>query len=69
MLFRKDIDPCCAYCRRGDVIDEESVICRKKGVVPIGGRCAAFRYDPMKRFPPRPIKLDTGRLKEDDFRL
>ena len=69
MLFRKDIDPCCAYCKKGEVISEEEVVCRRKGIVPIGGRCAAFRYDPMKRCPPRPVKLDTGDLSEEDFRL
>ena len=69
MLFRKDMDPCCAYCKKGEAISETEVICRKRGVVPIGGHCAAFRYDPMKRCPPRPVKLDTGNLKEEDFRL
>ena len=39
MLFRRDIDPCCAYCKKGEVISEEEVICRKKGIVPIGGHC------------------------------
>ena len=41
MLFRKDMDPRCAY----------------------------FKYDPLKRVPPRPAALETERLKEEDFSL
>ena len=32
-------------------------------------RCSAFKYDPLKRVPPRPAKLDAARLTEDDFKL
>ena len=69
MLFRKDIDPRCAYCARGSRINEEQVACVKRGVVPASDRCGAFKYDPLKRVPPRPAKLDASRLSDDDFKL
>ena len=53
MLFRKNIDPRCAYCAKGSRINDEQVVC----------------YDPLKRVPPRPMKLDATRLTEDDFKL
>ena len=69
MLFRKDIEPRCAYCRKGNRISEEEVICLRRGIVPPEGSCRAFRYDPLKREPPRPLKLPTGRLSQKDFEL
>lgn len=69
MLFRKDMDPRCAYCRRGSQINEREVACLKKGVVPVEYHCRAFRYDPLKRVPPRPVSLDTKKLREEDFAL
>ena len=69
MLFRKNIDPSCAYCTRGNRISETQVACVKRGVVDAADRCSAFQYDPLKRVPPRPIKLDTEELKQEDFEL
>ena len=69
MLFRKNIDPRCAYCRRGVQISEREVACVKRGIMPVEGSCRRFRYDPLKRVPPRPAPLETARLKESDFSL
>lgn len=69
MLFRKNIDPRCAYCRRGAQISEREVACVKRGIMPVEGSCRRFRYDPLKRVPPRPAPLETARLKESDFSL
>lgn len=68
-LFRKNIDPRCAYCRRGQQINDREVACVKRGVVPMEDHCGAFRYDPLKRVPPRPASLDTDRLKSEDFSI
>lgn len=68
-LFRKDIDPRCAYCQRGQQLNETDVMCVKRGVVPAEHHCRGFRYDPLKRVPPRPASLDMGKLKEEDFSL
>lgn len=68
-LFRKDIEPRCAYCDKGSQISETEVACVKRGIVPAEHSCSAFRYDPLKRVPPRPVKLDNRKLKEEDFSL
>ena len=69
MLFAKKIEPRCAYCQRGTALNEEQVICLKKGVVSAGGHCRAFRYDPLKRVPPKPAVLELGKLRDEDFVL
>ena len=68
-LFRKDIEPRCAYCDKGSQINEREVICVKRGVVPVESHCSRFRYDPLKRTPPRPVSLDTNHLSEKDFSI
>ncbi len=62
MLFRKKIEPRCSYCARGGRANDHEVICAKKGIVPAESHCGAFRYDPLKRVPPRPAKLETEEL-------
>ena len=60
MLFRKDIDPRCAYCARGSRISDDKVACVKRGIVAPEFHC---------RVPPRPVKLDTDKLKSEDFEI
>ncbi|HPE16743.1 MAG TPA: hypothetical protein PK597_07300 [Oscillospiraceae bacterium] len=69
MLFRKGIEPRCAYCAKGKRLDEERVLCLRAGVVEAGFHCGAFRYDPLKRTPPRPAVLDTAKYRDEDFVL
>ncbi len=69
MLFQKKIDPRCAYCRRGAPLADGTVMCPKKGIVSAAGSCGAFRYDPMKRVPPKPVRPDFSRLEGEDFSL
>ena len=69
MLFRKNIDPRCAYCQRGQLINEREVACVKKGIVNMEDPCRAFKSDPLKRVPPRPAALNTSKLSEADFSL
>ena len=69
MLFQKRIEPRCAYCARGTQLDEKSMLCPKRGVVPLSGSCRAFRYDPLRRVPPAPVLPDFSRLKDEDFQL
>lgn len=68
-LFRKNIDPRCAYCKRGSQINEREVACVKHGIVPVEYHCRSFGYDPLKRVPPRPAVLNTDQLKPEDFSL
>ena len=69
MLFRKDMEPRCADCARGARIDEGHVACIKRGVVADTDKCPAFRYDPLRRTPPRPAELNTAKLSPEDFQV
>ncbi len=69
MLFQKNIEPRCSYCAKGALLEEGQILCAKRGVVAPGDRCPSFRYDPLKRVPPKPARLDTSRLSDEDFRL
>ena len=68
MLFRKDIDPRCAYCARGSRIGEDKVACVKRGIVAPEYHCAAFIYDPLRRVPPKPAVI-RGSFTDEDFLL
>ena len=67
MLFRKDIEPRCAYCFRGSRISETEVICVRHGIMAEEDCCGAFRYDPFKRVPPRPVSLEVEKHRPEDF--
>lgn len=65
MIFRKNLEPACIYCRRSEPLSDENVICRRRGIVPHYGSCRKFAYDPCKRHPERVRKLrvpDTAGL-------
>ncbi len=68
-LFRKKIEPRCAYCERGRDLGNGTVACVRKGVVDEAFHCRRFRYDPLKRTPPRPATLQGDRLSAEDFAL
>ena len=68
-LFQTSIEPRCAYCARGRELDPGQVVCSKKGVMSAGSHCGSFKYDPLKRVPPRPVKLSNLGLREEDFKL
>lgn len=67
-LFRAGIEPHCAYCQRAVPLDDENMMCRRRGVVPCGGSCRSFRYDPFRRVPPKPAVL-RGSFTDADFTL
>lgn len=68
-LFRKDMEKRCAYCAFGSAINESEVACARKGVMDAASHCRAFRYDPLKRVPPRPAALKTEQYTAEDFKL
>ncbi|MCI8303117.1 MAG: hypothetical protein HFF52_00645 [Lawsonibacter sp.] len=68
-LFQTSIEPRCTYCARGRELDQDQVVCPRKGVMSAGSHCGAFRYDPLKRVPPRPAKLVLSNLSDEDFKL
>ena len=69
MLCRRKVQRSCQYCVHGARIDSEQVVCSKKGLVSFSGGCRRFRYDPLKRIPPRPKALDFSRFDQEDFSL
>lgn len=69
MLFRKDIEPRCIYCCHSSPAEAGMVICRKKGIRPEAGKCRKFKYDPLKRVPPRPKNPDFLKFDDRDFSL
>ena len=49
-----DIAKKCEFCEfASKTLDEEKMICKKKGIVHADYACRAFRYDLMKRMPKR----------------
>jgi len=69
MLFRKRIPRSCSYCRRGTQLNKDEILCTKKGLVGLDGKCWRFRYDPCKRIPPKPKALDFSKYDQNDFTL
>ena len=69
MLFRKKIERACAYCAHGTNLDEQAVLCAKKGIRLEGKPCRKFQYDPLKRTPTRVKALDFSKYDQDDFSL
>lgn len=69
MLFRKDIEKHCAWCRHGSAAEEGFVVCLKHGIKRESDACRSFSYDPLKRVPPRPKQVDFTALKDEDFTL
>ncbi|MDR1736756.1 MAG: hypothetical protein LBR85_07830 [Oscillospiraceae bacterium] len=64
-IFRRKIEPRCAYCARGLALDGSSVICKRHGAVSSNGKCGAFVYDPLKRVPPPQVSLGRNYTDED----
>lgn len=69
MLFRKKIEKSCSYCQYGTMLEDDLVLCTKKGVVSVSGKCRKFRYDPIKRIPVKPKALNFQKYDSDDFSL
>lgn len=69
MLFRKKIEKSCNYCKYGTKLDDLSILCTKRGIVDIGGRCRKFSYDPCKRVPMKTKAPDFEKYANEDYSL
>lgn len=69
MLFRKKIARSCEHCRYGTKIDDEQILCVKRGVMPTDGKCRKFTYDPCKRIPHKAKALDFQKYYNEDYSL
>lgn len=67
-LFMKKIDPRCVYCALSKPLNTKEVACVKQGVVGAYDHCRSFKYDALKRIPPKPAKLGRD-YKDGDFSL
>ena len=69
MLFRKKMEKCCQYCAHSTQLDDESVLCAKKGVKDRYSKCRKFCYDPCKRIPSKPKAMDFSKYETYDYSL
>ena len=69
MLFRKKIQKSCSYCTHGVMIDDNQILCPKKGVVSPEQKCRKFEYAPCKRIPLKPKTPNFEKYTEDHFSL
>lgn len=69
MLFRKNIDKSCSYCKYAGKIDDSTCLCTKKGIVFGRHHCWRFKYDPLKRVPSRAKPKDFSKIDDLDFSL
>ena len=69
MLFRRNIPRSCAYCSNGTKLNDEEILCTKRGVVCVDNSCRKFLYDPCKRIPPKQKVPDLTKYNQEDFSL
>ena len=69
MLFRKKIERSCTYCLYSTKLDEDTVLCSKKGIRSVETPCRKFKYDPCKRVPFKAKALDFTKYETEDFSL
>lgn len=69
MLFDKKKFKFCVNCVHAAPMEEDFVLCTRRGIKRVEEHCAAFRYDPLKRTPVLPRKKDFSEVSEDDFSL
>ena len=69
MLFRKKMERACVYCQKGAQLEEDLILCTKKGLRTEDQKCFRFRYDPCKRIPPKAKALDFSRYDKEDYSL
>lgn len=69
MLFRRKIQRSCSYCQYGTLLEDEQILCVKKGIRSAEGQCRRFKYDPCKRVPKKPKAMDFSKYDEEDYSL
>lgn len=69
MLFRKKIQKSCEYCAHGAILDNNQILCVKRGLTANVEKCRKFNYDPFKRVPSKPKAIDFSQYDDQDFSL
>ena len=69
MLFRKKMPRTCTYCIHGTILNQEDILCIKRGVVCVNRVCTKFKYDPCKRKPLKAMTANFTKYDKLDFTL
>lgn len=69
MLFRKKHPRACEYCSYGTKLNDEQILCVKRGIRGNDAVCRRFSYDPCKRIPPKPKNPDFMKFEPENFTL
>lgn len=67
-LFNPKPDPRCVYCSRGKYLAPGEIACPLRGIVEAYDHCGSFSYDPLRRVPPKPVRMRRD-YSDEDFRL
>lgn len=63
--YEAEIERYCRFCEHASALsDPDRMLCGKHGVVEAGGCCRRFVYDPLKREPAPPVKLQPMEFVE-----
>ena len=64
----KELERICRYCEFArTLLEENQMLCEKKGVVDAGYHCRRFCYDPLRRVPTRQVFLPS--YGSEEFKL
>jgi len=69
MLFKRNIEPSCAYCGHGISMGFGDVACSKRGIMSEDGNCNAFRYEPTKRKPEYAKTIAITEFSEEEMQI
>ncbi len=69
MIFRKKMPRSCSYCQNATKLNDDEMLCTKRGIVSVDKSCRKFVYDPCKRIPPKVKAQDFRTYDETDFSL
>ncbi len=69
MLFRKRTAKACGHCVHAAKIDDEQMLCCKKGLRSPTDKCSKFLYDPCKRIPTKAKPIDFQQFDKQDYSL
>ena len=69
MLFRKKLPRACIYCAHATKLNDDEILCIKRGIRDINAACRKFCYDPCKRVPVKVKAPDFTEFKKEDFEL
>lgn len=61
LINPKKYDNECRNCEVGRISpDGQNVLCPKKGIRELDGKCRAYRYDPLKRCPKKSLVVESA---------